>query len=171
MTTTLTNHGQPSTAGIYDTVMIELRDQVNTNILIASSKSLLQTNGNVTANFAAIPKGYYYIVVKHRSGLETWSATPALITNTSSYNFSSAQNKAYGNNQREIESGVWAFYSGDVNQDGSIDAFDYVILDPDVINGVSGYLDTVLTGDGFVDAFDYVLLDANLIGGIGSIVP
>jgi subtilisin-like proprotein convertase family protein len=171
MTTALTNQGQPSTAGICDTVMIELRDKVNTNTLVASSKSLLQTNGNVSASFAAIPKGYYYIVIKHRNGLETWSASPTLITNTSTYDFSNAASKAYGNNQIEVGNGQYALFSGDINQDMAIDALDYIVLDVEIIAGASGYLTTDLNGDGYVDAFDYIILDANLVSGVGAVTP
>jgi hypothetical protein len=62
-------------------------------------------------------------------------------------------------------------YGGDVNQDLTIDAFDYLLQDPDIVIGASGYVDTDLTGDGFVDAFDYILLDANLIFGVSAITP
>jgi hypothetical protein len=62
-------------------------------------------------------------------------------------------------------------YSGDINQDGSIDAFDYLVQEPDIINGNSGYLHTDLNGDGAVDAFDYLVLDPNLVSGVGAATP
>ena len=87
------------------------------------------------------------------------------------YDFSTNPNKAFGNNQVEVESGIWAFYSGDINQDGVIDAFDYIDLDADLVAANFGYLSTDLTGDGVVDAFDYILLDANLVNGVGAVTP
>jgi hypothetical protein len=66
-----------------------------------------------------------------------------------------------------VESGVWAMYSGDINQDYIIDAFDYILQDPDIITGAFGYLNTDLTGDVVVDAFDYIMLDGNLVNGVG----
>jgi hypothetical protein len=44
-------------------------------------------------------------------------------------------------------------------------------LDPDVVLSSSGYLSTDLTGDGYVDAFDYIILDANLVNGVGAVTP
>jgi hypothetical protein len=42
---------------------------------------------------------------------------------------------------------------------------------PDVINGLYGYLVTDLTGDGNADAYDYIMLDANLVNGVGAVTP
>jgi len=56
---------------------------------------------------------------------------------------------------------VFAFYSGDVNQDGTIDATDISMIDNDAANFVSGYVVTDLTGDDFVDGTDFVIADNN----------
>jgi len=82
-----------------------------------------------------------------------------------------AQNNAYGDNQKEVEPGVWAIYSGDINQDGVIDIFDQVVLDNDLSNFAFGYVLTDLNGDSTVDIFDQVILDNNLANFIGSITP
>ncbi|MBL7772952.1 MAG: hypothetical protein JNM95_08830 [Chitinophagaceae bacterium] len=71
------------------------------------------------------------------------------------YDFSTSANQAFGSNQKDVEPGVWAIYSGDINQDGAIDVFDYLLQDTDIIASVSGYLPFDLNGDGSVDAFDY----------------
>ena len=59
------------------------------------------------------------------------------VTGTTSYDFSNAQTKAFGSNQVLVSPGVWAMYSGDISQDGSIDALDYLILDINIGNGVT----------------------------------
>lgn len=82
-----------------------------------------------------------------------------------------AQNNAYGDNQKEVEPGVWAIYSGDINQDGVIDIFDQVVLDNDLSNFAFGYVLTDLNGDSSVDIFDQVILDNNLANFISSITP
>jgi hypothetical protein len=44
-------------------------------------------------------------------------------------------------------------------------------LEPDIIAGSYGYLNTDLNGDGSVDAFDFLLLDVNVQNGIGASTP
>lgn len=172
MTPTLSNEGWLNPITDVDSVTIELHDTLSPFVVVASFTGILHTNGNMECYFPSNVNGSrYYIVVKHRSSIETWSAEPVLISTSCSYIFSSHVTKAYGNNMMEVESNVWAFYSGDINQDGAIDAFDYILLDPDIIFGNSGYLTTDLNGDGSVDAFDYLILDPNLIIGIGVIAP
>ena len=107
--------------------------------------------------------------------METWSANPVTMAAVTAYNFSSAQAQAYGTPGNLVEtplgSGQWAIYSGDINQDLSIDAQDYLLLDPDIIAGNSGYLTTDLNGDGSVDALDYLILDPNISAGVTIQAP
>ena len=141
------------------------------NTVVASTQTMLQTDGTAVSNFFPAQFGYYYLSVKHRNSIETYTSSAMYVDANTTYDFTNTALKAFGSNQIEVENGVWAFYSGDINQDYSIDAFDYVQLDPDIINGVFGYTVTDLTGDGYVDAFDYIILDANLINGVGVITP
>lgn len=172
MTDALFNQGEYNTASVVaDTITIELHSATAPYTLAYSAKTILLQNG------MARIKGYghlgqsYYVVVKHRNHVETWSAAPVKLKVNTLYNFTTSDNKAYGNNQVEVENGIYAFYSGDMNQDGAIDAFDYVVIDPDISNGSSGYLTTDLNGDGSVDAFDYVILDPNIYAGVGASAP
>jgi hypothetical protein len=80
-------------------------------------------------------------------------------------------NNAYGDNQIEVETGVFAIYSGDMNQDGFIDIFDQIQLDNNLFDGISGYYPSDLNGDGFIDIFDQIILDNNLFIGVGTISP
>ncbi len=76
-------------------------------------------------------------------------------------------NNAYGDNQIEVEPGVFAIYSGDVNQDGFIGSDDVVTIDIDNINGVFGiYTATDINGDSFVGSDDVVIADVNNINGV-----
>ena len=65
----------------------------------------------------------------------------------------------------------WAIYSGDINQDESIDGLDFLILDTSIQNGDGGYSDSDLNGDGSVDGLDYLILDINIQAGVGIIRP
>jgi len=70
------------------------------------------------------------------------------------YDFSSSVSQAYGDNMREVEPGVFAFYSGDINQDEVTDNSDLDQLFPDIDNSNFGVLTTDLNGDGVVDNSD-----------------
>lgn len=111
------------------------------------------------------PTGLYRIRVRHRNTIETWSSETNLVQigGSASYDFSNAANKAYGSNQIEVESGVWAFYSGDVNQDENIENTDFTILEADITNSEFGDRPTDLNGDGVVDNSDsdFVVNNAN----------
>ena len=82
-----------------------------------------------------------------------------------------AQNNAYGNNQKEVETGVFAIYSGDINQDAFIDILDQSILDNDLQNFATGYVLSDLNGDSFVDIVDQSILDNNIFNFVGVISP
>jgi hypothetical protein len=94
-----------------------------------------------------------------------------LISSSLSYDFSSAATQAYGSNMVDLGSGVFGIYSGDINQDGSVDFLDYPDLDLGSINGDLGYLVTDLNGDGSVDFLEYPLIDLNSINGVISMRP
>lgn len=167
----LYNLGISSNPTVCDTVQVELRQNNFPYTVKATAKGLLYSNGEVTCNLIT-PAGNYYLVVKHRNTVETWSSATVTVGGTGiSYNFSVASNKAYGNNQKQMESGVWALYSGDVNQDEDIDAMDYLIIDPNIIVSTEGYVATDINGDGVVDALDYIMLDINIVQGVGSVHP
>lgn len=166
----LSNEGQPTCAGITDTVEIDLVDPITQNVL-HTEKALLHQNGKLRCNFFPYT-GEYYLGVRHRNALETWSAIPITLTNEMvSYDFTTAASKAFGANMKEIEPNVWAFYSGDLNQDDVIDVFDYLILDPHIVLGVNGYYVSDINGDGSVDVFDYLVLSPNIQEGIGAFLP
>ncbi|MEO8209450.1 MAG: DUF1565 domain-containing protein [bacterium] len=103
--------------------------------------------------------GIYYIVIKHRNSIETWSKmggedfTAGTITN---YDFTDSASKAYQNNMKQVDTlpSRFAIYSGDVNQDGVTDITDGSIIDNDYFNFVTGYVVTDLNADGIVDITD-----------------
>ena len=178
MNSVLNNQGLSNPLTDCDDVIVELHDATTPYAMAYTFSGVLQTNGTLACTFPSGAVGNsYYIAVKHRNAVQTWSANPVAITSVTAYDFSTnvttpgTDLQSFGPNQFEVESGVWAFYSGDINQDDAVDGFDYIALDPDVILGSSGYLATDLTGDGNVDAFDYICLDPNIIAGITIVTP
>lgn len=165
------NQGVGSSTTDVDQVSVELRDAFSPHALVASTTADLKTNGSALAIFGGVYSGSYYVVLKSRNGVETWSADPVLIGSGTSFDYSTAANKAYGANQVQIQAGVWAIYSGDINQDGVVDGLDYNDWETDSNNFGSGYLATDLNGDGIVDGLDFLLWEVNSNGFVGSMVP
>jgi hypothetical protein len=157
------------TTQISDTIRIYLALGAVPFTLVDSQTVMLGTNGTSNPMFTSATSGNYYIVVKHRNHLETWSALPqTFVAGTPlNYDFTTDSTKAFGMNMKKIGTG-WAFIVGDANQDGSIDASDVVDnLIPEY--GNIGYLSCDFNGDGSVDAADIPFMIANY--GMAKYVP
>jgi hypothetical protein len=156
---------------IADTITIVLHDKTNYDSVYAVTATI-STSGLASVTLPSIYTGNaYYIAIKHRNSLETWTADTVVISSTTNYDFTDDALKAYGTNLIDLGSGVFGIYSGDINQDGSIDFLDYPDLDVGSINGDLGYLVTDLNGDASVDFLDYPLIDLNSINGIVLMRP
>ncbi|MBL0012211.1 MAG: hypothetical protein IPP30_00135 [Flavobacterium sp.] len=138
-----------------ENVTIELHSASAPYGLVASTTGVLKTNGTLQASFTSVTSGSYYIAIIGRNLVQAWSAAPQAISGTPlTYDFSSAATKAYGNNMKQVKVGVWAFYSGDFNQDEVVDNSDSDQLFPDIENSNFGVLATDVNGDGSVDNSD-----------------
>ena len=159
-------------AMIPDSVNVELRNTASPFTLVESSKTLLNTSGQGNVTFYSAQDAInYYLVVKHRNALETWSASGQQFTGgLLTYDFTTSQSQAYGNNmvQKAIK---WCFYSGDVNHDGVIDISDVGSVDIDNLNFMTGYTDTDINGDNLVDLSDLSIVDTNNLNFISKITP
>ncbi len=131
----------------------------------------LHTDGSLQCQIPKSLSGSYFLALKNRNHLETWSATPISFANdTTSYNFADAANKAYGNNLKQIGS-TWAIYAGDVNQDGAVDGLDMIPVDNQAANSGTGYIPEDINGDGSIDALDMIVLDNNAAVSTSAILP
>ncbi len=158
----LFNQGRPNTATQCDSITIELHNAAYPYTLAYSANTLLNTNGTASAILTASISGSYYIVVKSRNGITTWSANPVSVSGGSvSYDFSTAANKAYGSNQVEVSPGIFAFYSGDLNADENIDLLDASVIEADINAFAYGYFATDINGDGNVDLLDTPFIENN----------
>jgi chitodextrinase len=154
MTPVLANQGIGSSATDVDEITVELRN-ASTFAVIATTTAVLKTDGAASCIFNSSNTGSYYIAVKHRSAVQTWSNQPiSFASNPTSYDFSNALIKAFGLNLRELEPGVFGLFIGDINQDESIDNSDSTDLFNDIENSNFGFLTTDLNGDGSVDNSD-----------------
>ena len=166
-----TTGAQPEDA---DTVYVSAMNASSPYVEVEMQKGLLKTNGLLTVSFSpqVLSGNSYYIRIRHRNSIETWSNVPVTMSSNTQYYFSDSQTQAFGANQVEtFDQMGWAIYSGDINQDGAIDGGDFLELDPSIQNGDGGYTIGDLNGDGAVDGGDFLVLDPNIQNGIGAAIP
>ncbi len=147
---------------ISDSITVEMRGTSSPYNIIESKKIVLNTSGTGTGLFTLVSNGTpYYIVLKHRNSIETWSAAGQQFSaNNMIYDFTSSQNKAYQNNL-VLKGNKWCIYSGDVNQDGFVNSVDVNSVFLDNQNGVEGYTSTDLNGDLFTEIGDIGIVFTN----------
>ncbi len=163
MANVLHNQGITGIAGTEcDTITVQLRLSSAPYTLVSESKSILQTNGQLIFSGTAVIGQSYFVVLKHRHAIETWSVNTVLLSGNTTYDFTTGANKAYGDNQIEIDPGVWALYSGDIVIDGNVDLLDLGLLENDINNFEFGYFASDLNGDGNVDLLDAPIMEANI---------
>jgi len=149
------------TTMISDTVTVELHNATSPFTLVDSKKGVLDSGGSGIFNFSeAVNIIPYYIVVKHRNSVETWSSAGNSFTSSVlSYNMTSGQSQAYGSNLVQKGS-KWCIYSGDVNQDGFVTGNDYTGVDNDNTN-FDYHIVNDINRDGYVTGDDYTFIDNN----------
>jgi hypothetical protein len=117
----------------------------------------------------------YYIVIESMCNavLKTWSKIQMAMQRggTYQYDFTTAKNKAYGDNQKEVSPGVWALYNGEVTEDYKVGLDDVLKVYNDAIQFAGGgcCLRTDINGDGGVDLTDLVYVFSYQF--VSSIVP
>jgi hypothetical protein len=149
---------------VCDSIYLELHSPSQLSVASYTLPGLLHTNGSASfAVPAAAANQSWYLVIRHRNALETWSASPVTLVENGNYNFYSAASQAYGNNQADLGSGVFGLYSGDLNQDGMIETSDYSQMENDILLFLFGYYVSDLTGDGQVETSDYSLMENNIL--------
>jgi hypothetical protein len=155
--------------GIADKVTVELHEitppySIST-LYPPFTNADLKTDGTMTIN--TIPgtiTGSYYVVIKHRNIIETWSklgGIPFAGAGPVNYDFTTSASQAYGDNQK-LMNGVYAIYAGDPNQDGIVDGSDMLMIDNASQTPVlMGYFPQDINGDGIVDGTDMLMIDNN----------
>jgi subtilisin family serine protease/subtilisin-like proprotein convertase family protein len=155
-----------------DTISVYLRKTVYPFTLIDSAVSIIDTLGAGDFNFAHSQNNVsYFIVLKHRSGLETWSAEgQTFISSLMNYDFTDNISKAYGDNLI-LKGSKYCIYSGDVNYDGYIDLTDQNLIFNASNNFKQGYSIEDINGDYVVDLTDIAPVYNNSINFIRAVSP
>lgn len=155
-------------ANVTDWVLVELRSTVS-GAPVAVKSGILGTNGiiidasdgNPGLRFNGVNAGDYYIIIRHRNHLAVVSSVKVTLPNTNGtmYDFTTSINKAMdnglGTSMKQVSTGVWAMWYGDLNQDQVIDALDNSFMTNQFRQGlIDGYHIGDINFDGFVDAID-----------------
>ena len=156
-----------------DTVRAYLRNTSSPYAVVDSAKGILDSLTFRSAfQFSNASSGNYYIEIKHRNSIETWSKNGVMYVQDSivNYDFTFAAAQAYENNQ-VLKGTKYCLYSGDVNQDGSVNGLDLGLIDNDVSNFVTGYVNTDVNGDRAVNALDLGITDNNAFNFVSKVTP
>ena len=147
-----------------DTINVELHNNLFPYEVLFSAKDTLDINGNSHVKIPnVVLNKNYYVVVRHRNSLETWSKNPVLFSAaTVSYDFSTASNKAYGDNEANLNDGNFGLWSGDVNQDGTINQTDFNGIESGSLLFLTGYSVYDITGNRITESADYSLVENNI---------
>lgn len=165
---------------VKDTVTIYLRNNTSPYAIVDQASAVIN-DATLRGQFVFenVTSGTYYMDVRYRkapvfrNGIQTWSRSggEALVQNNGfSFDFTDDAAKAFGSNQ-VLKGTTYTTYNGDVNQDDVIDGGDAALIDNDISNFASGYLNTDLNGDEFIDASDAQVTDNNAFNFIGVIIP
>lgn len=84
----LLNTGLDMHPNICDTIIVEIHASTAPYALLTTTNAILKTDGNAAVYLPnGLLGGSYYIVVKGRNMIETWSKLPVVLTTTTSYSF------------------------------------------------------------------------------------
>jgi hypothetical protein len=102
------------------------------------------------------------MVIKHRNHIDIMSSEPvSLSSNSALYDFTIAQNKAFGNEpQINLGNGKWGMYAGDGDYNSLINVIDYGSVGNHLFE--TGYKFGDLDMNGIVNVIDYGKTNQNL---------
>ena len=158
---------------VVDTLCVELRyPTAPYNLYMKNTGISFNTDGSSQVNIPVNFSGSYYIVVKHRNSLETWSSLPVSFSSPIvNYSFTATAAAAYGNNLKNMGSGVYAIYSGNPVHDNVIDGSDLISTDNAAASGLTGYHESDINGDAVVNDADISIIETNASAFIKVLKP
>src|SRR6185369_4402287 len=99
-----------------DSIIVEAHATSNFNTLIDSYKGVIDVNGTVSGSLSLATAGqYYYMALRHRSGLLTTSADSVLLDPFTTVDWRLSASAVWGANQLDLGDGYFAIFSGDVS--------------------------------------------------------
>jgi chitinase len=161
---------------VSDTIRAYLRDTLSPFAILDSSRGFMNASGSAICKFTlALNNRKYLLQFRHRNSIETWSRSSGVTfsSSTANYDLTSSASQAFGNNMIQVDSSPvrFAIYSGDVNQDGVVDAADLSLIDNASFNYATGYITPDVNGDNIVDATDASIGDNNAFNFVAKVTP
>ncbi|MEI8204055.1 MAG: hypothetical protein WCH34_13625 [Bacteroidota bacterium] len=156
--------------GIADRIQVDLFEENPpfNPVGVSISGIDLSTDGLATFQISPTNNGNYYIRVRTRNHLETWTAI-AVPFNTATivYDFTTNALKAYQapgglDPQVMVGDNLYAFYLGDLDQSMSVDFDDFNVFEPYLNEGTYGFNIADFNGNGLVDFDDFNLFEPRL---------
>lgn len=158
---------------VADVITVELHDATNySNIVTTITDVELNRDGTASFELSELYTGTYYITIKNRNHIETVSKNSISFAGGNiSYDFTTAATQAYGDNQTELETGIFGIYAGDVTQDGWVDLSDRNFVEIYYKQSAKGYIPYDINGDGWVDYSDANIVNSAYKNSIQAILP
>ncbi|MCC6396166.1 MAG: hypothetical protein IT282_04045 [Bacteroidetes bacterium] len=115
-------------AGIVDWVLVELRTGTAASTKAGTRAAFIRNDGAIVdldaaspVAFPGLPAGSYYVVLRHRNHLAVMSANPLPLSSSSAlYDFTTGPEKVTGGDVKDLGSGVYGLWTGDVNANGVV---------------------------------------------------
>ncbi len=137
---------------VVDWIGVELRDAIDINsatdattvgggaFFLLNDGSIVGLDGNSLPSFDLQIANHLFVVIWHRNHLPVISQYPLVESGgIYTYDFTTSADQAFGDNQSELEGGVFGMIGGNANADGVINEFDGTeVWIPQ--SGKSGYL-------------------------------
>ena len=167
-------------AGAVDWVLLQLLEPSSGQV-IASCSDFIFRDGRIgtvgdsigVVGFTGIEAGLYFIIVQHRNHLPARTATTLYLDHgiTPAWDFTASAGNNSLPSSTEVETGVWAVYGGDVDNNHRLDTSDYVRWYNSFYHHDSGYVLSDLNMDAVVDTLDYHLWRMNSRLGVKVATP
>jgi hypothetical protein len=155
-----------------DSIIVSLWDSTNLLNPYLSFSGIVNKYGFIFIQLpASILNRSFYISINHRNSFEVWSSNLVRCSDSAFYDFTISDTSAYGNGlhspMKLLPDGRYAMYSGDVNQDGIIDAQDLdIVWLTTGSSPINLYYTTDLNADEIPDAQDIDILWLNSLGSL-----
>lgn len=160
-------YNEATNQSVRDTISYFFRKNSSPYTISDSVKLYIPLNGTSLLNLTNVSDATdYYIQLKHRNSITTWSSVPVNfdpLTSQADYRFNTSESQAYNNNQTLVDSTPvrFAMFSGDVNQNKFVDLADVTLTYNDASSFVTGYKVTDVNGDNISDLFDLLIVYNN----------
>ncbi len=141
-----------------DSITFEMVNTLDT-LTEVSINTFISENGYISSFIPLFTTGgEYYIVLKHRNHLETWSR-PFVYGTDTVFDFTDTINEAYANNMKLLEANTYGIFCGDVNKDNFINALDVTTSGVDAASFQTGVLRSDVNFDKYVESIDLSIIE------------